>query len=203
MMRKIFFSFLLFLPITLLAQDNVPMTAVIPADSFPVSEKNVDSLAVDTLANDSLAPAIRFGYLSYETVLKGMFDYADAQDSIQAEREAYEKELRRVEKEFNKKYESFLEGQRDFPRTILLKRQNELKDLMQQNIDFKAQAHLDLQAAEERFLAPVRQRLNAALADIAKEYGLAFVLNTDANACPFIDPLYGMDIQSLVEEYLK
>ncbi len=195
MIRKIFFSLLLCLPLTLTAQVSVPLSQLmavsgtLPADSLP--------------ADSILPPAIRFGYLSYETVLKGMFDYADAQDSIRLEHEAYERELQRVEKDFNQKYESFLEGQRDFPRTILLKRQNELKDLMQQTLDFKAQARLDLQAAEDHYLAPVRQRLNDALAALAQEYGLAFVLNTDANACPFIDPRYGMDLQSLAEDYLK
>ncbi len=195
MMRKIIFSLLLCLPLTLMAQVSVPLSQLMAVSGT----QSADSLAADSVA----PPAIRFGYLSYETVLKGMFDYADAQDSIRLEQEAYEKELKRVEKDFNKKYEAFLEGQRDFPRTILLKRQNELKDLMQQNIDFKAQARLDLQAAEDRFLAPVRKRLNEVLALLAEEYGLAFILNTDGNACPFIDPRYGMDIQSLAEEYLK
>ncbi len=199
MMRRVIFCLLACLPLTMIAQEYLPtdsssVGSVAPADTATPATEN---------PTDSIAPVFRFGFLSYDTVMKGMVEYADAQDSITQVREAYEKELQRVEKEFNKKYESFLEGQREFPRTILLKRQNELQDLMQQNIDFKAQARLDLQAAEERFMAPVRQRLNEVLAVIAKEYGLAFVLNTDANACPFIDPFYGMDIQAIAEEYLK
>lgn len=149
------------------------------------------------------AASIRFGYLSYDAVLKSMPDYAQAQDSIKAQREGYAKEMKRVEDEFNQKYESFLEGQKEFPRTILLKRQNELEELMRRNVEFKAQAQRDLQKMEADFLAPVKARLNDALATIAQELGLALVINTDANACPFIDPKMGMNIQEEAIEYLK
>ena len=42
-----------------------------------------------------------------------------------------------MEDEFNRKYEDFLEGQRDFPQTILQKRQLELQQLMEKNIEFR------------------------------------------------------------------
>ncbi len=195
-MKRILFFLLSFLPLAIMAQDSVPMTELMPATGTSAS----DTIQSQT---DNVAPAIRFGYLSYDSVLKGMPDYAVAQDSIQAERDSYENEMRRVENDFNKKYEAFLEGQRDFPRTILLKRQTELQDMMKRNVEFKAQARQDLQKAQERYLAPVKARLNTALADLAREYQLAFVLNTDGNACPFIDPVFGMDLQQIAIEYLK
>ena len=149
------------------------------------------------------APAIRFGYLSYESAMKSMPDYEAAQDSIARLTAAYQKEVQRVEDDFNQKYELFLDGQKEFPKTILLKRQNELKALMQHNIEFKAQAREEIKKAEKNFLLPVKQRLNDALAAIAKENGFALIINTDANACPFIDPAMGVDIQATVENYLK
>ncbi len=193
MMRRIFLFLLSFLPIALLAQNAVPMAQVVPANTLPVA----------TTAPDSVAPLIRFGYLSYDAALKTMFDYAEAQDSVKVRRDAYEKEMQRVEEEFNQKYESFLEGQREFPRTILLKRQNELQDLMKRNVEFKAEALRELQDFETMYMKPVKDRLNAALTEIAKEQKLALIINTDANACPFIDPQLGVDIQMIVEEFVK
>jgi outer membrane protein len=169
----------------------------------PVKSVAQENKTVGEEQTDSVKPVLRFGYLSYYAVLKGMFDYADAQDSIKVQREAFAKEMKRVEDEFNQKYEAFLEGQKDFPRTILLKRQNELEELMRRNVEFKAQAQAELRKTEETFLAPVKARLNEALAAVAKEFGLALVINTDANACPFIDPQMGMDIQEMVADYLK
>lgn len=144
-----------------------------------------------------------FGYLSYSQTLQAMPDYAIVQQKMADLRAAYETELKRVEEEFNKKYEAFLDGQRDFPRTILLKRQTELQQLMQQNLEFKAQGQADLQKAEEEAMMPLRAKLNEALAVIAREHGLAIVINTDANACPFIDPMLGVDVQQTVVSLLS
>ena len=154
-------------------------------------------------STDTVVTQIRFGYLSYEAALKSMPEYEATLDSVTRLREAYQKEIQRVEDDFNQKYELFLEGQKEFPKTILLKRQNELKTLMQHNIEFKAQAREELQKAEVDVFIPLKQRLNGVLATIAKEYRFALVINTDANACPFIDPTMGMDIQQMVEDYLK
>jgi outer membrane protein len=142
---------------------------------------------------------IRFGYLSYDAALKAMPGYAVASQQIDNLRKAYEAELKRAEEDFNQKYEAFLEGQKDFPKTILLKRQTELQQLMKQNVEFKQQGRIDLARAEEEALAPLRTRLNEALATLAERYGFALIINTDGNACPFIDPKMGQDIQEEVQ----
>ena len=43
---------------------------------------------------------------------------------------------------FNSKYEEFLDGQRSYAKSILEKRQAELRELMEKNIAFKAEACL-------------------------------------------------------------
>ena len=147
--------------------------------------------------------ALRFGYLSYGQVLKSMPDYALVQKALANERAKYEAELKRVEQDFNLKYEEFLEGQRDFPETILRKRQTELKELLERNVSFKTKSRQELAEAETRAMAPLRERLDALLAQIGQEYGYAFILNTDANAVPFINPVMGDDINQLVKDAFK
>ena len=148
-------------------------------------------------------PAIRFGFLSYDSALVAMPGYQQAQQQMAALRAAYEVELQRVENEFNTKYEDFLDGQRDFPRTILLKRQTELQELLPRTIEFKRQGLEDLQKAEQEAMAPLRERLNQAIALVATQQQLALVINTDANACPFIDPTMGIDLNAMVQKALN
>ena len=81
---------------------------------------------------------LRFGYLSYDSVLVAMPGYALVKNTLASMRSQYEAEMKRVEQDFNLKYEEFLEGQRDFPETILRKRQTELKELLDRNVSFKA-----------------------------------------------------------------
>ncbi|MBO7128343.1 MAG: OmpH family outer membrane protein [Prevotella sp.] len=145
----------------------------------------------------------RFGYLSYEQALKSMSQYAVMQKKMADLEAQYQAETKRVEDEFNRKYEEFLEGQREFPKTILQKRQVELQELMEKNIAFKEESRQQLASAEEEMTTPLKEQLSGVIAKIAKERGLAFVINTDSNACPFIDPTMGEDINMLVQDALK
>ena len=70
-------------------------------------------------------PAATVGYFSYGNIITGIPDYAIAQQQIEELRVKYEAEAERVKKDFNDKYEAFLEGQKDFPPTILKKRQTD------------------------------------------------------------------------------
>ena len=159
-------------------------------------------IALTAQAQDS-TQVLRFGYLSYEAALKAMPENAAVLMKMDSLRSAFQEELQRVENEFNRKYEDFLEGQKDFPRTILLKRQTELQEMLQKNIQFKQQSIDELKQTETLLMAPLRTRLNAAIATVAREQHLALVINTDANACPFIEPTMGVDVTEAVEQLLS
>ena len=143
------------------------------------------------------------GYLSYDSVLTSMPQYTMVLQQMSDLQSAYDAEMKRVEDEFNEKYESFLDGQREFPRTILLKRQTELQELLQRNIDFKHQGQEELRRAEADAVAPLRTLLSAAIARVAASKQLILVVNTDSNACPFIDPQMGIDITADVLKALE
>ena len=149
------------------------------------------------------AQGLHFGYFSYDAVLKAMPEYAIVQKQLADLRAQYEAEATRAEEDFNTKYEQFLDGQRDFPQTILQKRQSELQELMEKNIAFKAESRRLLAAAEQEAMAPLQQKLQTAVQQIGMERGYAFVLNTDQNACPFINPDMGEDITTAVLDLLK
>jgi len=153
-------------------------------------------------AQDS-TQVMRFGYLSYEEALKSMPDYALAQQKLDKLSAQFDAEAKRVEDEFNTKYEEFLDGQRDFPKTILQKRQTELQELMERNIAFRNSSREELAQARRDALAPLRIRLIELLAKIGQERGYAFIVDTDAQALPFINPQMGEDINQLVQNALR
>lgn len=159
-------------------------------------------IAMAAQAQDN-APTLKFGYLSYDLALKSMKEYVTVQMRMDSLRSAFNAEMQRVEDEFNRKYEDFLDGQKDFPRTILLKRQTELQEMLQKNVTFKQQSIQEMKDTESQLMAPLRIHLNEAIATIAREQGLALVINTDANACPFIEPAMGVDVNELVVNKLN
>jgi len=141
----------------------------------------------------------KFGYLSYGEAIKSMPGYAVAQANISSLREQYDNEIKRAEEEFNGKYESFLEGQAGFAPAILKKRQAELQDLLDKNIAFRKEADRLLKQAEDDMCMPLRARLDEILRKLGQERGYSFILNTDNDALPFVDPAAGEDINADVK----
>lgn len=164
----------------------------------------VVSLAVsaqDAQPKDSVA--FKFGYLSYDSVMVAMPEYAELKTNMAQLREQYEAEQKRVENDFNKKYEEFLDGQANFPKTILQKRQSELQEMLDRNIEFKKQSQKMLSEAEANMMEVIKTTINTAVSVVAQERGLAFVLNTDKEAVPFINPALGDDITEAVKKLLN
>ena len=160
-------------------------------------------MALTTAAAQDVVSGFCFGYLSYEAALKAMPDYALVQQKMDQMRQQFQAETLRVEDEFNLKYEEFLDGQRDFPKTILQKRQTELQELMERNIRFKEESKKELEQTEKLLLAPLKIRLIELLGTIARERGYAFIVDTDQKALPYINPSMGEDITQIVQDALK
>lgn len=148
-------------------------------------------------------PPLRFGYISYQEALKAMPEYNTSLQEIEALKGKYAEELKRVEDEFNVKYEDFLNKQKDFAPSILRKRQAELQDLIKRNVAFKEESQRLLKQAEQESNAVLRTKLNTILTQLGVEHGLAFVLNTDNDAAPYVNKLLGEDLLPFVKETLK
>ena len=156
-----------------------------------------------TVSAQEVVSGFRFGYLSYEAALQAMPEYAIAQKKMADLRQQFQAETLRVEDEFNRKYEEFLEGQREFPKTILQKRQTELQELMERNIKFKENSQEELSKTEKSLMAPLKIRLIEQIGKIGRDRGYAFIVDTDNQALPFINPAMGDDITQLVQNALK
>lgn len=145
-----------------------------------------------------------FGYLSYEEVLKSMPEYAAAMKNLDELKQSYDQELVRAEQDFSRKFYEFVDGQKDFPENIMLKRQKELQQLMDESVKFKEEARQLLTKSEQELMAPLHARLKEVLLIVGLENNYSFILNTDNNSYPFINATgEGEDCTNLVKERLQ
>ena len=144
-----------------------------------------------------------FGYLSYNAVFQAMPEYAVSQQKLKELKAKYDKEALRAETEFQRKFSEFLQGQKDFPENILKKRQNELQELLEESVRFREEAQNLLKQAEQDLQADMLYILNEAIKAVGIEHGYNFIINTDGNACPFINPSNGEDVTNFVKEKLN
>ncbi len=142
--------------------------------------------------------AYKVGYISYDNLLHSMPGYAAAQQSLAELKGKYEEEARYNEQNFRRLFAEFLQGQKDFPQTILLKRQRDLQGEMEKGLAFRHSADSLLKAAETELMAPLHKQLDAAIHAVGAERGYDYMLNTDNNACPYLNPSVAEDANAYV-----
>jgi len=145
---------------------------------------------------------IQFGYFSYGKVLKELPEYAQAMQDLAALKAKYETEAQKGEEEFQRKFVDFMQGQKDFPQAIMQKRQAELQALMDNGVAFRLKSQELIAEAEKELMQEAHKRLNSALLEVGVEYGYGYILNTDNNNCPYINPVVGVDVTDLVRKKL-
>jgi outer membrane protein len=150
----------------------------------------------------ALHAQVQFGYLSYQKIVEEMPEYVQTQQQMAALRAKYEAEATRGEEEFQKKFVEFLQGQKDFPQSIMQKRQAELQGLMDKGVEFRLQSQKLLEQANKDLLAELYKKLNRAILEVGVEYGYGFIMNVDDNSCPYINPVVGVDVSELVRQKL-
>lgn len=161
------------------------------------------SIKAQDVATQQPIQQFKYGYFSYQQALESMAGYAIAKRNLSDLKAKYEAEMKRAEDEFNAKYEEFLDGQKDFAPAILKKRQAEIKELMEKNLTFKDESKQQLKQAEKELFAPLKTKLANAILKVGKDKGYAFILNTDSNTAPFINPTIGEDATAFIKEAAK
>lgn len=148
------------------------------------------------------AAQIQFGYFSYDRILKEMPEYLKAQEDIAVLKAKYQAEAQKGEEEFQRKFVDFLQGQKDFPQAIMQKRQAELQLLMDNGVNFRIKSQELIESAEKELMQEAKGRLNNAINQVGAEYGYGYILNTDSNNCPYINPAIGVDVTELIRKKL-
>ncbi|TGX84102.1 OmpH family outer membrane protein [Palleniella muris] len=157
------------------------------------------SILLATLSIQAMAQ-VKIGYFSYDAAIKSMPEYQASLDSVQAIRKEYEGEAQRAEEEFNTKYEEFLDSYDRLATSIRRKRQAEMQQLLESNVKFREETRRRISRTEEEAMDALRMKLNERVRLVAQKHGFSLILNTDNNACPFIDPMLGEDITALLNE---
>ena len=158
------------------------------------------SLAAFTMSAQS---TIKYGRLDYDSLLTSMPEYTQVQEQLASLRQQYDKEAAYNEANFKRLFADFLQGQKDFPQNIMLKRQRELQDAMEKSLAFRHSCDSLLVRAEADLLAPLYVKLNAAIQAVGMERGYECIVNTAAGTHPFLHPSLTEDAAPFVIQKLN
>ena len=151
----------------------------------------------------AMAQQAKIGYFSYKAILENMPDYVNAMVGMETLKKQYEDELKTASDEFNEKYELFLDQQNMLDEPIRQKRQADLQSILDRNTQFRNESMRLLKQAEQDALAPVKQKLNKAIQSVGYSGAYLLIVNTDSEACPYIDGNSAEDVTAKIKSYIK
>ena len=151
----------------------------------------------------AVAQQAKIGYFSYKAILEDMPDYVTAMLGVETLRKQYDEELKAASDEFNEKYELFLDQQSMLHEPIKQKRQSDLQSLLDRNTQFRNESMRLLKQAEQDALAPVKQKLNKAIQSVGYSGAFLLIVNTDSEACPYIDSNSAEGVTAKIKSYIR
>ena len=151
----------------------------------------------------SAQSTIKYGRLNYDSLITSMPEYTQVQEQLSSLRQQYEKEAAYNEANFKRLFADFLQGQKDFPQNIMLKRQRELQDAMEKSLAFRRSCDSLLVKAEADLLAPIYMKLDATIQAVGMERGYECIVNTAAGTHPFLHPSLTEDAAPFVLQKLN
>ena len=135
-----------------------------------------------------------FGYIDFNSTLKLMPDYIDAEITLHKIQADYREEIERSKREFERQYIDFMLEQDNLSPSIVAKRQKELQLLMDNNAQFRDNVQDELEEKRADLLNPIKKKLLNAISEVCQEKGLDYVIDTGAGTYLYINQDKGVDI---------
>jgi outer membrane protein len=128
------------------------------------------------------AQDLKFGHINSSRLLGDMPEREAAQRQLQREAQKLGEELENLQVEYNNKLQNYIEAQDTLSNVVRQLRERELREMQIRMQEFQTGAQEDLQQMEMKLRQPIFEKIERAIAEVAKERGYIYVFDIDANA---------------------
>ena len=143
-----------------------------------------------------------FGFIDFNSTLKLMPEYMEAELNLQKIQSDYREEIERSKREFERKYIEFMLDQNGMSASVVAKRQKELQLLMDNNAQFRDKVQSELEAKRDELLVPIKKKLLETVSEVCVEQNLDYVIDTGKGAYLYINQNKGVDLSDNVYKRL-
>lgn len=119
----------------------------------------------------------KIAIVNTQEVMMAMPEFTDMQKQMQEMEANYQKELKVMSDEYQKKYSDFIAQQDSLTENIRLRRMQELDDINQRSQNFIQVSQQDFQKKQNELLTPIQEKLRNAIAAVGKENGYLYILD--------------------------
>lgn len=185
---------------TEIAEKSVNLEKADSAENAVIAEKS-DIKSVESAQQSPMG--VLYGFCNRRAIIEAQPEYAVVLEQMETLKKQYEGEIEYNEADFRRQFQEYLYGQKEFPHTILLKRQRDLQLAMEKGIAFRAEVDSLLRQARTDLLRPIEAHVDAAINAVAAERGYDYVVDTENGAFLYLNPRMSEDITLYVEEKLR
>ncbi len=144
----------------------------------------------------------KIGHINADELLQMMPETKAAQTQLEAYGKQLEKEMEEMENELDTKYKAFVDNQAVLTTLAKQSKQQELQQLQQRIQEYGQNAQRDLQNKQVELLSPIIDKATAAVKEVAKENGYAYILDSSQSKAVVIVDNDATDIMKLVKKKL-
>jgi outer membrane protein len=130
---------------------------------------------------------IKVGHINSSELLQMMPGKDTAQQALIAYANTLEQQLSMMSREFETKYQDYLDNESKMTQIIKNAKQKELTELQNRILEFQEIAQEDLKEKETELIAPLLKMAQDAIQIIAKEKGYTYILDTSSGAVLYFE----------------
>jgi outer membrane protein len=132
------------------------------------------------MAGVSANAQLKVGYTNIDYLLSVHPDAKVIQDKLSTEKTQYDKLLQDKIAEFQKNYQEYQEKSASMSPVIRADKEKYLQNRQGEIQEFQQTSETTLQRKQQELLAPLLDKIQKAIDDVAKENGYTYVFNSDA-----------------------
>ena len=141
---------------------------------------NVIILSLALLVAGSLAveaQSLKVGYTNTDYILSKLPEAKQIESELKTHRDQLGAQLKSKQEEFERKYQSFIDGQATMTDVVKNDVQTELQGLQQSIKKFTTDAEKSMQNKQMQLLAPVYEKIDGGIKEVANEKGFSHVFS--------------------------
>ena len=121
--------------------------------------------------------ALKIGYTNTDYILSKLPEAKQIESELKTHRDQLGAQLQSKQQEFERKYQSFIDGQATMTDVVKNDVQSELQELQASIQKFAAEAEKSMQNKQIQLLAPVYEKIDGGIKEVAKEKGFSHVFS--------------------------
>jgi len=130
---------------------------------------------------------LKVGHINSSDLLQMMPGKDSAQQALLAYANQLEQQLAMMTKEFETKYQDYLDNETKMTQIVKNSKQQELTDLQNRILEFQELAQEDLKNKEAELIAPLLTKAQDAIKEVAKEKGYTYILDTSTGTVLYFE----------------